>query len=111
MYLGNILRYREEYKLPARHNEGHAPADHRNYKRATDTYEQAKLLSPDDGYASYQLAIVASYTSWDFDKSFACALHCYRALCVSKPCESALEKLDETLWKAVADYEKKCAKR
>jgi hypothetical protein len=108
--LGDIARYRELYNesggRPRAGHEAGAPARRgkirrkgnsgietvamaRNYDRAQQRYEQARLLLPNDGNASHQLAIVASYIP---DK-LGSLTHYYRALCVKHPFEPAAENM------------------
>lgn len=61
----------------------------RNYERARECYEQARLLVPHDGNPSHQLAILASYQKDIFNSLF----HYYRALCVKQPWDTAMENL------------------
>jgi len=109
--LGDLARYREQYnESGGRPKAGHEdvlprwatkatrkPGDWtprpRNYNRALAFYTQARLLFPDAGNASHQLAIVSSYQS----DPFASVLHYYRSLCVRLPFHMALDNLDKTL--------------
>ncbi|KAL5497945.1 LCB2 [Sanghuangporus vaninii] len=117
--LGDISRYREQYndgggRPRAGHEEGpprktgrggrrggfEAVARPRNYTRAKNIYEQARLLLPDDGNASHQLAILSSYQK----DSFGSLLHYYRALCVRQPYDTASDNLNTVLKKALDQY-------
>lgn len=116
---GDIARYREKYnetggRARAGHEEGPpgrrgrngrrggapelAPRP-RNYTRAFTAYSHARLLLPDDGNASHQLAILASYEN----DTFATVLHYYRALCVRQPFDVASTNLTLVLKKALED--------
>ncbi|PCH37548.1 hypothetical protein WOLCODRAFT_128570 [Wolfiporia cocos MD-104 SS10] len=69
----------------------------RNYDKAQSCYEQARLLLPQDGNPSHQLAILASYQK----DTFAGLYHYYRALCVRTPYEPALENMSSLLNRAL----------
>lgn len=123
VYLGDILRYKEQYnEAGGRPRAGHeggparrparggrragipdSPARPRNYYRALGAYKQARLLSPDDGKASHQLAIIASYSR----DSFTCLLQYYRALCIRQPYEPASQNIVKVLKKALDEYKEK----
>lgn len=116
--LGDIARYREQYNDGrGRPRAGHEyepakPAGHkgkkgaqenirpRNYSRAQAIYEQARLLVPDDGNASHQLAILAAYQK----DSFSALLNYYRALCVRQPYDTATNNLNTVLRKALEQF-------
>ena len=117
--LGDIARYREQYndgggRPRAGHEEGpprktgrggrrggfEPVARPRNYNRAKGIYDQARLLLPDDGNASHQLAILSSYQK----DSFGSLLHYYRALCVRQPYDTASDNLNTVLKKALDQY-------
>jgi protein SMG7 len=116
--LGDIARYRELYNesggrpkagqednVPARRARprrgGQSLADlvprPRDYHRAQQCYEQARLLMPHDGNPSHQLAIIAFYQK----NSFVSLFHYYRALCVRQPYDTASENLDSVLTRAL----------
>ena len=71
-----------------------------NYSRARVIYEQARLLLPNDGNASHQLAILSSYQK----DSFRSLLHYYRALCVQHPYDTASDNLNTVLKKSLDQY-------
>ncbi|KAG8993946.1 hypothetical protein FRB94_010245 [Tulasnella sp. JGI-2019a] len=121
LYLGDLSRYREQYNesngRPRASQLGHtddwkpkkgrggkkaaaagpvSPRE-RDYSRATACYHQARLMLPDVGNASNQLAVLAI---WSGD-SFSSVYYCYRALCVKEPFQTAPENLGKTLHKAV----------
>lgn len=117
--LGDIARYREQYndgggRPRAGHEEGaprrgrrgargsnnHGIARPRDYRRAQTIYEQARMLLPDDGNASHQLAILAAYKN----DTFAALLHYYRALCIRHPYDTASDNLNVVLKKALDQY-------
>lgn len=117
--LGDIARYREQYNesdgrpragtdqmMPrkgtsrgGKRNINPTPRS-RNYSRSQLVYEQARLLVPDDGNASHQLAVLAAYEK----DNFATLYHYYRALCVRCPYDPASENLTTVLRKAVEQY-------
>lgn len=68
----------------------------RDFSRAIACYEQARLLVPDKGNPSNQLAVMATYSG----DTFASVHHYYRALCVRHPFETARQNLQVTLKKA-----------
>jgi hypothetical protein len=121
--LGDIARYRELYNesggrpkagheessLPARkiarNKRGGAPGMEvipraRNYDKAQQCYEQARLLVPYEGNPSHQLAILASYQK----DLFGSLIHYYRALCVLQPYDTASENLGTVLNKALDQW-------
>ncbi|KIJ59869.1 hypothetical protein HYDPIDRAFT_32746 [Hydnomerulius pinastri MD-312] len=124
--LGDIARYRELYnegggRPKAGHEDGTAPAKRggrnrrggipgfdsipraRNYDKAIQCYEQARLLVPSEGNPSHQLAILAFYQS----DMFSSLLHYYRALCVRQPYDTASENVKKILNKALDQQTKK----
>ncbi|TDL20641.1 hypothetical protein BD410DRAFT_829522 [Rickenella mellea] len=123
--LGDIARYREQYnesggRPRAGHEDGFSPRKAgrggkrgggsldaiprpRNYTRAQTCYEHARLLVPDDGNASHQLAILASYHK----DTFGSLLHYYRALCVRVPYDTASDNLNTVLKKGWEAYKAK----
>lgn len=120
--LGDIARYRELYNesggrpkagheessLPARKNARNkrgAPGMDvipraRNYDKAQQCYEQARLLVPYEGNPSHQLAILSSYQK----DSFGSLIHYYRALCVRQPYDTAAENLGTVLNKGLDQW-------
>ncbi|KAF8062180.1 hypothetical protein FPV67DRAFT_259421 [Lyophyllum atratum] len=114
--LGDIARYRELYNEaggrpkagqeetgPTRRSRNRRGGQEepiprpRNYEKAQQCYEQARLLVPDDGNPSHQLAIIATYRK----DSFVSLTHYYRALCVRAPYDTASENLGSVLGKAL----------
>lgn len=113
--LGDIARYRELYNESHGRRAGHEdgpprrgrsrrggaavdiPPRPRNYDKARQCYEQARLLVPYEGNPSHQLAILSSYQK----DSFSSLIHYYRALCVSQPYDTAAENLGTVLTKAL----------
>ncbi|KAK2460824.1 hypothetical protein APHAL10511_007294 [Amanita phalloides] len=127
VFLGDVARYRELYNeaggrpkaghedgTPARRRNRRGPtwleniAKARNYDKAQQYYEQARLLVPNEGKPSHQLAILASYK----DDAYASLLHYYRALCVKQSYDTALNNmgilLNKTLdrWRTSAKHDK-----
>lgn len=117
--LGDVARYRELYNeaggrpkaghedgLPARKRNRRAPTwlenipKARNYDKAQQYYEQARLLVPNDGKPSHQLAILASYRNDAYSSLF----HYYRALCVKQSYDTALNNMGILLSKALDSW-------
>ncbi|RDB17335.1 Protein SMG7 [Hypsizygus marmoreus] len=117
--LGDIARYRELYNEgggrpkagqeegPPRRGRnrrgGQAAIEipgRRNYEKAQQCYEQARLLVPTDGNPSHQLAIIDTYRK----DSFGSLTHYYRALCVRTPYDTASENLSSVLSKALEQW-------
>lgn len=69
----------------------------RDYSRATAAYEQARLLLPDNGSPSNQLAVLALYKN----DVLSSVYYYYRALCVKSPFESARSNLEATYRKSI----------
>ncbi|KZT63213.1 hypothetical protein DAEQUDRAFT_770803 [Daedalea quercina L-15889] len=65
----------------------------RNYEKAQHCYEQARLLLPNDGNPSHQLAILATYQK----DTFGSLVQYYRALCVRNRYEPASDNMDTSL--------------
>ncbi|KAJ7026802.1 hypothetical protein C8F04DRAFT_966014, partial [Mycena alexandri] len=110
--LGDIARYREQFKVPPSANfkpgkGGNAPGGKKplyfdarpNYNRARALYLAAHALAPGEGNAAHQLAILAGYES-DTLSSVAWYL---RALCVRAPFDTAGENLAGVLARARAE--------
>ena len=106
--LGDIARYRELYNdgngkrgqedgRRGRNRRGEVPPRPKNYEKAQACYEEARLLVPEEGNPSHQLAILASYKK----DSFASLVHYYRALCATQKYETAAENLGIVLHKAL----------
>ena len=66
-----------------------------DFSKSVAFYEQARLLLPDNGNPSNQLAVIATYNT----DVFASIYHYYRALCVRLPFEKSKVNLDKTLRK------------
>jgi hypothetical protein len=120
--LGDIARYREHYnesggrpragkdfheesKSAGRGRGGRRgaveqPPRPRNYSKAQECYERARLLVPDVGNACHQLAILANYQQ----DPFASILQYYRAMCVKHPYDTAAANLDSTLARNLEGY-------
>lgn len=113
--LGDIARYRELYNEsngrpraghedggPSRRGRnrrggGDSATRPRNYDKARQCYEQARLLLPHEGNPSHQLAIISFYQK-DY---FSSIIHYYRSLCVRQPYDTAAENLATVLSKAL----------
>ncbi|KAH9941546.1 hypothetical protein B0H21DRAFT_893308 [Amylocystis lapponica] len=132
--LGDIERYKEQYnEAGGRPRAGHedgppaatAPARNgrgrrggaagaaqvlprmRNYDKALQCYEQARLLLPHDGNPSHQMAILASYQK----DTFGSLVHYYRALCARRPYDTASENLGSVLSRALEAWKARGAQR
>lgn len=124
--LGDMARYRELYnegggRPRAGQEDGTAPARRggrnrrggasgfdsipraRNYDKAVQCYDQARLLVPSEGNPSHQLAILAFYQN----DMFSSLLHYYRALCVRQPYDTASENVKKILNKSLDQHAKK----
>ena len=108
--LGDLARYRELYNEgPSRARGGPerggrasrgrgSQADSpraKNYDKARACYECARDLMPDDGNASHQLAILASYQKDTFES----LVQYYKALCVRSAYDPAAENMGNVLSK------------
>lgn len=120
IYLGDLARYREMYsedptrpkstedKRGGKRKPGKVTAPSnpdakgRDYSRAVACYEQARLMVPDDGNPSNQLAVLAV---WSSDR-FASAYHCYRAICVRDPFPTTRGSLESILDKTLENVRK-----
>jgi len=125
--LGDMARYRELYnegggrpraghedgaaassRRPGRNRKAGAPGFEsvpraRNYDRAIQCYDQARLLVPSEGNPSHQLAILAFYQG----DMFSSLLHYYRALCVRQPYDTASENVKKILSKSLDQHAKR----
>ncbi|KAI1790092.1 hypothetical protein LXA43DRAFT_1150285 [Ganoderma leucocontextum] len=79
----------------------------RNYDKAQQCYQQARILLPQDGNPAHQMAILASYQK----DVFASLVHYYRALCVRSPYDTAAENLGTVLTKTLDQWKARGAKR
>jgi protein SMG7 len=107
--LGDLARYREQQKeqyvsdFPSRGRGGrpvHNLSRPNSYSKSQEFYEMARLLVPDSGNSSHQLAILANSQK----DTFTAVYHYYRSLCVRSPFETAAENLQTTLNKALENY-------
>jgi protein SMG7 len=124
--LGDLARYREQYNeaggRPKAGKDAHedgsirgkgrdggqqqqppqAGPRPRNYAKSAEYYLQARLLIPENGNPSNQLAILAMYAR----DSFGSVLNYYRAICIRLPFPTAKDNLEKTLVKAIDKYKK-----
>lgn len=107
---GDLARYRELYSDKAsaisKHKQGSVSGlkdNHaeKTFARAYEAYHQARLLIPDDGNPSNQLAVLAGYQQ----DQLSCIYHYYRALCVRKPFTTATQNLSATMSKIIGQWE------
>lgn len=118
--LGDLARYRELYNderngsrngnnsKKGKRNGGNSNSNsaqseppQRNYSKAAECYNQARLLVPEDGQPFNQLAVLASYANDQISSVY----HYFRALCVMQDFKSAKPNLEMTLSKALKKYE------
>ncbi|SNX86288.1 uncharacterized protein MEPE_04997 [Melanopsichium pennsylvanicum] len=104
IFCGDLARYRE---LSAHDHEHDSPGNkntHRlpryDFSRASAFYEQARLILPDQGNPSNQLAVVSTYKG----DTFVSLYHYYRALCVKTPFPKAKVNLEKLLAKPTSVY-------
>ncbi|KAI0672500.1 hypothetical protein C8Q78DRAFT_755992 [Trametes maxima] len=79
----------------------------RDYHKALQCYQQARILLPQDGKPAHQMAIIASYQK----DTFASLAHYYRALCVRTPYDTAADNLGTVLTKALDAWKARGAKK
>ncbi|KAK0556281.1 hypothetical protein OC846_001236 [Tilletia horrida] len=94
---GDLARYRAELSDKPSDAASRAPKPTPDYSRASSFYTQARLLIPDNGNPSNQLAVISVYTH----DSLGAIHHYYRALCCRVPFETARGNLENTLSKSV----------
>lgn len=108
---GDLARYRELYSdkvsQATKNKQAAKPglkdiATEKTFARAYEAYHQARLLIPDDGNPSNQLAVLAGYQS----DQLSCVYHYYRALCVRKAFTTAKQNLSATMSKIISQWEK-----
>lgn len=142
VHLGDLARYREQYNEVGgkpkagqlKHSEDWKPRRgrggkkesnpiiprERDFTRASECYQQARLLFPDNGSsaasnlsslrlfinfaflgnAPNQLAVLAIWTG----DSFLAAYHCYRAMAVRQPFPTAQDNLVKSVEKVLAKF-------
>nr|VWO99485.1 Uncharacterized protein [Ganoderma boninense] len=121
--LGDIERYKEQYNEAGGQGrpgkKGGAASGNgtgmqaplmprmRNYDKAQQCYQQARILLPQDGNPAHQMAILASYQK----DVFGSLVHYYRALCVKSPYDTAAENLGTVLTKTLDQWKARGAKR
>ncbi|KAI0634007.1 hypothetical protein C8Q77DRAFT_1055468 [Trametes polyzona] len=79
----------------------------RDYHKARQCYQQARLLLPQDGNPAHQMAILASYQK----DTFGSLVQYYRALCVRTPYDTAADNLGTVLTKALDAWKSRGAKK
>ena len=113
IFLGDIARYKEQYNEsggrpkagvetgpPARtsgKNKKTPIPRARDYEKARQRYEQARILVPHEGNPSNQLAILSSYQM----DTFNAIVHYYRAICVEQPYDGSAENMNKSLKKSL----------
>jgi len=113
--LGDLARYREQYsesgsrrqddpRRPSRRggrpNQSSMEDKIKTFDKARACYERARNLVPDEGNASHQLAILASYQKDTFESLF----HYYRAFCVRASYDPASENMANVLSKFIRTW-------
>ncbi|KAH9064613.1 hypothetical protein EDB87DRAFT_1598380 [Lactarius vividus] len=116
--LGDLARYREQYNESAARSRGGperggrssrgrgSQADQprtKTYDKARACYECARDLMPDEGNASHQLAILASYQGDTFES----LVQYYKALCVRAAYDPAAENMGNVLSKFLEAWKRK----
>jgi protein SMG7 len=116
--LGDLARYREQYNESATRPRGGSERGGRNtrgrvsqadqpraktYDKARACYECARDLMPDEGNASHQLAILASYQGDTFES----LVQYYKALCVRAAYDPAAENMGNVLSKFLEAWKRK----
>ncbi len=105
IFCGDLARYRE---MSAHDHETDASGKKKgsknlpkyDFSRASAFYEQARLILPDQGNPSNQLAVVSTYKG----DTFASLYYYYRALCVKTPFAKAKINLEKLLAKPTSAY-------
>ena len=116
--LGDLARYREQYNEGGARSRGGPERGGRNargrgsqadlpraktYDKARACYECARDLMPDDGNASHQLAILASYQKDTFES----LVQYYKALCVRSAYDPAAENMGNVLSKFLEAWKRR----
>lgn len=104
IFCGDLARYRE-MSSHDHENDSHGSKKSRNlpkydFSRASAFYEQARLILPDQGNPSNQLAVVSTYKG----DTFGSLYYYYRALCVKTPFAKAKINLEKLLAKPTSAY-------
>ncbi|KAK4053970.1 hypothetical protein OIO90_003807 [Microbotryomycetes sp. JL221] len=113
IFFGDLARYRELYSEPSsksnnsrrggkqkQHEQQEKDKKAKNWTRAAECYHQARLLMPDDGNPSNQLAVLAQYSSDTLSSTY----HYYRALSVMSPFSTARANLKHVYSRAVSRW-------
>ncbi|KAM0791259.1 hypothetical protein ACM66B_005735 [Microbotryomycetes sp. NB124-2] len=113
IYFGDLARYKEMFSDPNPTKEGAPPGRKRGksrlpeagdkaktYTRAAECYHQARLLMPDDGNPSNQLAVLSTYSN----DNLSTVYHYYRALAVMTPFSTARVNLGKLFAKLVTRW-------
>ncbi|KAH9988108.1 hypothetical protein BJV74DRAFT_878266 [Russula compacta] len=116
--LGDLARYREQYNEGALRSRGGPERGGRStrgrgsqadlpraktYDKARACYECARDLMPDEGNASHQLAILASYQKDTFES----LVQYYKALCVHSAFDPAAENMGHVLSKSLEAWKRR----
>jgi len=116
--LGDLARYREQYNEGASRPRGGSERGGRGgrgrgshadfpraktYDKARACYDCARDLMPDEGNASHQLAILASYQKDTFES----LVQYYKALCVRSAYDPAAENMHNVLSKFLEAWKRR----
>ncbi|EST09043.1 DNA/RNA-binding domain, Est1-type [Kalmanozyma brasiliensis GHG001] len=104
IFCGDLARYREmsshDHSNEASSSKKGKASPKYDFSRASAFYEQARLLLPDQGNPSNQLAVVSQYNG----EIFASVYNYYRALCVKTPFAKAKVNLEKLLARPTSAY-------
>ncbi|TKY89094.1 hypothetical protein EX895_001625 [Sporisorium graminicola] len=104
IFCGDLARYREmssqDHETDASGGKKSKSLAKADFSRAVAFYEQARLILPDQGNPSNQLAVVSLYNG----DTFATLYYYYRALCVKTPFAKAKVNLEKLLAKPTSLY-------
>ncbi|SJX64415.1 uncharacterized protein SRS1_15056 [Sporisorium reilianum f. sp. reilianum] len=104
IFCGDLARYREmssqDHETDASGNKKAKSSAKADFSRAVAFYEQARLILPDQGNPSNQLAVVSLYNG----DTFATLYYYYRALCVKTPFAKAKVNLEKLLAKPTSAF-------
>ncbi|KAI8443033.1 hypothetical protein BY996DRAFT_4604629, partial [Phakopsora pachyrhizi] len=97
---GDLTRYRELYASPNQNPNNQAASNERDWSKTYECYNQARLLMPNNGNPSNQLAVLSSY----IPDILSSAYHYFLALCVKNPFPTARQNLKMTFTKALSKW-------
>ncbi|KAJ1596527.1 hypothetical protein NDA11_006062 [Ustilago hordei] len=110
IFCGDLARYRE---MSSHDHENDLQGSQKSkgllkydFSRASAFYEQARLILPDQGNPSNQLAVISTYKG----DTFGSLYYYYRALCVKTPFAKAKINLEKLLAKPTSAYLEEAAR-